>query len=290
MNRRGADPQRKMRRNKFTVFITAIVLLIMVTAGAGLPQESGVVNAESGKEYQAGLELFKERKYTEAVPHFQKAYELDERNTAALFAHGLALNNMKKYMEASDKLKLVLDKSPEHEKALLLYPITLERDSQNEKALAAYDKGIKIKPDNYNFYWGKGRIYLKQKKYKDALININRALELNPDYIKIMFLRAQTLIDLGRTDEGYITANKILAKNPNHARARIIAADYKRKAGKLKEALADYSAAAKNIETKAYAEHYIGVIKQELEEIDIEKEFEARQKQNRLRKRKNQQA
>lgn len=278
-----------MRRNKITEFITTVVILVLVTAGTGMPQEFGVVNEESGKEYQAGLELFKERKYTEAVPHFQKAYELDKRNVAALFAHGLALNNMKKYREASEKLKLVLEKSPEHEKALLLYPITLERDSQNEKALAAYNKGIKIKPGNFNFCWGKGRIYLKQKKYKDALLNFDRALELNPDNIKIMFLRAQTLIDLGRTDEGYSAANKILEKNSNHARARIIAADYKRKTGKLKEALDDYSAAAKNIETKAYAEHYIGVIKQELEEIEIEKEFEARQKQIRLRKRESRQ-
>ena len=70
----------------------------------------------------------------------------------------------------------------------------------------------------------------------------------------------------------------ILKKNKNHARAHVIVGDYKRINGQLEEALREYEIAVKNIETKAYAEHFIKVINQQLEEIEIEKEYEARQK------------
>jgi len=258
---------------------TAVFFVLVAVPPAVAQDNKVVVSEESGAEYRAGLEHFKKREYTEAIPRFAKAYELDGRNIAALFAQGLALNNSGSYAEAAKILKLVLEKDPDHGKALLLYPITLERSEQLDEALAAYDAGIGKKPKDYNFYWGKARVYIRKKDSEKAVAALVKALELQPGNLKMRALLAQTYADLGRMEDAAREARKVLEKDANHARARVVVADYLRMAGKYEEAMEEYTLAARTIETKAYAEHYIEVIKQRLEEIEIEKEWEARQKE-----------
>ena len=290
------------------LFLVVVVSVGMVSA----QDDRDVVSSESGTEYKTGLELYSAGKYGEAIGHFEKAYALDSRNVAAIFAHGLALNKLGKYKEAAVKFGMVLDNDPGHTKALRLYPAALAQTGDTEKTLAAYDRVIAAAPDDYYLYWGEARYLIKLKKYDeavtalhtsieldsqqpevyetlafvcreqkkpgDALSAYDKALALKPGDTKYMYYRAQTLFELGKMEEAFDAATQILEKNKNHARARIITADYKRLKGQYDEALADYAIAAKNIETKAYAEHFIGVIKQTLEEIEIEKEWEASQK------------
>ncbi|MCE5248813.1 tetratricopeptide repeat protein [bacterium] len=253
-------------------FIVCMVLCVFMVQA----QESDVVNKESGTEYKSGLKLYNEGKYSQAIPYFQKAYSLDNRNTAALFAHGLALNKIGKYREAAAQFEKVLEKEPAHEKALKSLAAAYINAGDNEKALSAYDRGISSAPKDSYYYLGKAKILINLKKFGDALPLIQKARELNPQSMEISEALAQTYVELGRMDDAYEIASDILGKDRNHARARVIVADYKRLKGKLGEALEDYRLAAKNIETKAYAEHFIEVINQKLEETEIEKEYEAR--------------
>ncbi len=238
--------------------------------------EEVIVNKESGEEYREGISLLNAKKYSQAVEHFQRAYELDNRNINALFAHGLALSEMKKFREAAVKFQLVLENDSKHEKALKMLPAVLADAGESEKAIAAYDKGIETMPESYFFYWGKAAEYMKLNRFEDAVPLLISAAEKAPQRIEIQEKLAYVYRESGRLDESYSTALSILEKNKNNVHARIIAADYKRLTGKLEEALKDYEVAVKDIETKAYAEHFIEVINQKLEEMEIEKEYRSR--------------
>ncbi len=237
-----------------------------------------VVKKESGEEYREGLNLFNEKNYFQAIARFEKAYQFDERNINALFAHGLALSKLKKYREAAEKFQLILERDPKHVKALKMLPASLANSGETEKALAAYDEGIKAIPESYYFYGGKGTLYIKLKKFEKAIPLLENAVKIDPKRIKMQENLMYAYNESGNLEESYKTALKIIEKNNKHALARLIIADYKRLNGKYNEALKDYELAARNIETKAYAEHFIEVIRQKLEEIEIEKEYEAWQK------------
>ncbi|MFC1528951.1 tetratricopeptide repeat protein [Candidatus Latescibacterota bacterium] len=269
---------------KYTIsslFLVCASLLISLMLLSPLQaQESIVVNEESGIEYRKGLELFKEKSYNEAIGHFEKAYQADGRNINALFAHGLSLSNLKQYDKAVKKYQQVLEKNPKHEKTLKMLPSALSRAGETEKALAAYDRGIDALPENYFFYLGKAVLNHQLNNYNEAIPLLKKALEKAPDRIEILDKLLVSYRKTGNMEEAFKTASMILEKNSNYALARITLADYKRLKGKLEEALKDYEIAAKNLETKAYAEHYIEFIHQQLEEIEIEKEYEARQNQN----------
>ncbi len=258
----------------------AFLLIVLVSILYSFPVitavhavEEVIVNKVSGEEYREGLNLLNAKKYSQAVEYFQSAYELDNRNINALFAHGLALSEMKKFREAAVKFQLVLENDSMHEKALKMLPTVLADAGESEKAIAAYDKGIETMPESYFFYWGKAAEYIKRNRFKDAVPLLISAAEKAPQRIEIQEKLAYVYRESGRLDESYSIALSILEKNKNNVHARIIAADYKRLTGKLDEALMDYEIAAKDIETKAYAEHFIEVINQKLEEMEIEKEY-----------------
>jgi len=246
---------------------------------AGNTQESVAVNKESGTEYRAALDLFNNNKYSEAADHFKRAYELDNRNIDALFAQGFALSKEKKFKTAAEILQ-VLDTDPKHQKALKLLPTTLASAGDTEKALEAYDKGIEEMPDNYFFYFGKAVLHLQNEMYEKAVPLLKNALEKDPQNLSIQEKLMYAYSKMGRSEDSYAIALKILDKDENNAHARIAAADFKRLSGQYKDAIEEYKIAAKNIETKAYAEHFIEVILQKLEEIEIEKEYQERQKNN----------
>ena len=123
-----------------------------------------------------------------------------------------------------------------------------------------------------------GWVQVREETFNDAVKHLSRALELSPGDLNMLNLRARAFKELGQMENAYNDATAILAKNKNHAMARVIAADYLRMNGKLEDAMAEYETAARNIETKAYAEHYIEVIKQKLEEEEIEREYQERLK------------
>ena len=142
------------------------------------------------------------------------------------------------------------------------------------KALPLLNKAITISPSNSRLYENRAYVYLQVKDLKNALENYQSARELTPDNINLRYMIAQVLSDMGRIKEASEAAENVLQLNANHPQAHIIIADYLRLSGKLNEALVHYHSAAKSIDTKAYAEHYIDLIAIEKEEAEAEKEFQ----------------
>jgi len=253
---------------------TALLFLLLFIPESIQGQKNDSVNDESGAAYRTGLELYAQGQYPQAIRSFQEAYRLDERNVSALFAHGLALVKQKKYKDAAAMFEKVLEKEPSHEKALRMLPVTCANAGDNDGALAAYDRGIKAMPGNYSFYLAKARMLIKLKRLNDAIPLVEKAREIEPGRVEIEETLAQAYAEDGRMDEAFGIASRILAKDAGNVRAHVIAGDYMRLKGNLKEAIEHYRIAVKDIETKAYAEHFIEVLEQKIEEKEVEKEYE----------------
>ncbi len=263
-------------KKSLEILIVLLVFLSVLAPVAAFSQEEVAVNADSGNAYRVGLTLFKSGKYSDAAVKFAESYKLDERNINALFAQGMALNKTGKYADAAVLFKQVLEKDPKHEKAHRLLPVALANSGKTDEALKAYNTGIEIFPDNYNLVMGKATMLMKLSKYKEAVPVLEKAASLDKDKVQILEKIIFAYKELGDLDKAYTTAKKVLAKDSTHARALVTVGDYNRVNENYDEALKAYEAASKNIDTKAYAEHYIDVIKQTLEEIEIEKEYQAR--------------
>ena len=60
------------------------------------------------------------------------------------------------------------------------------------EAEEAFDKAIKYDKNNYEAYYLRGCAKINEKKYKDAILDLEKAVELKPDY-------ADAYFNIGRT-------------------------------------------------------------------------------------------
>ena len=255
------------------------VFFALLITGTALGQEETavreevVVNEESGSEYRTGLELYNRAEYDAAIACFQKSFELDGRNINALFAHGLALGKLNRNAEATVLFEQVLSREPNHEKALRILPTVLVAAGDPEGAMKAYDRAIAALPGDYSFYFGKAVILLNSEDYTAAIPLLEKAVSCAPERIEILERLMYTYREAGDREAAFTTAQKILGVDDNQTYARLICADYYREMGQYREALRNYERAARDTETKAYADYYSRVIEQELEEMEIEEEY-----------------
>jgi len=262
-----------------TLMATLLLIGLPSVAAAG---SDIAVSEDSGAEYKAGLASYKSAQYAAALKQFEQAYTLDERNHAALFAQGLALDKLKRYDDASSVLSGLLEKEPTHAKALLLHAVVLERAGKHSDAKAAYMRGLVVNSDDYRLHYGYARVCVALNENESALKSLAKAAELKAPDVNRQYLKAQILAKLGRDREAADLARVILKDRPGHVHAMILLADYLRMENSFEEALALYRKVSETLTTKAYADYYIDVIEQELEEREIEREY-----QERLKKEKN---
>jgi tetratricopeptide (TPR) repeat protein len=91
---------------RFWIFMAAGLFLALVAGWATF-----LVTAQS--EYDAGLQFFGQGKYADAIPHFQKAIELDSRHGQSYLYLGRCYVSMGKYLEAIPPLRTAYSLSPE---------------------------------------------------------------------------------------------------------------------------------------------------------------------------------
>lgn len=262
------------------IAVLALLAGLCCTAVA-FSSDDVVVTESSGNEYRAGLDRYHNADYTASISHFQKAFKLDERNINALFAHGLALSNLNLNEEAADQFELVLDRDPTHKKALTMLLTVLAASDDLTHLLNAYDRGIAAMPDDYSFYYGKAVAYIKNGNHSNALPLLEKAIGLAPGMVELRERLMFTYREIGDRENTARTARNILRIDQNHSSAHLILADYNRESGNYRQALRDYEIAAREFEAKSYADYYIEVINQELEALDIEREYQERMEKRR---------
>ncbi len=71
-------------------------------------------------------------------------------------------------------------------------------DKKWDEALNAFNKAIKINPQNMEAYFYRGNVYDELGDYKTAIVNYNRAIKLNPIYIDAYLYRGFAYNNLGQ--------------------------------------------------------------------------------------------
>lgn len=140
--------------------------------------------------------------YDLALADFQAAADANPKLTFVHFNLGLTYLKKQDYERARDEF--LQDASIEPDLALNydelgdVYSL-LQQDSEAEKN---YRVALRHDPGLVDSYLGLAKIYLRQKKYQQALSALDSASKLGPNRTDVHYLRGQALIHLGRKEEG----------------------------------------------------------------------------------------
>jgi tetratricopeptide (TPR) repeat protein len=130
-----------------------------------------------------GVRLFEEGKYQEAIAEYEKVFDIEKNNTAALFEIGYAYYALKDYDKAIKYSDKVIKQGKDNLlEAYNLKGNTLDDTGKPEKAIKVYEEGIKQFPDQYLLYFNLGISHYRIGEHKEAEAALQQAIGLKVNH------------------------------------------------------------------------------------------------------------
>lgn len=182
----------------------------------------------------------------EAIAELAKAVECDPKDAAVHYNLGSALIDQSKWDEAIAHLTRALALRPDDPRATEALGRALRDKAWAqgdrgglEKALAEFDRAIKLEPKNTSFLWERSRCCFLLGQDDRALADANQILELNPKHTLALLQRALTYCRRRQYDDALADCNNAIELEPKFWWAWAVRGEVHYELHQYEEALAD---------------------------------------------------
>jgi tetratricopeptide (TPR) repeat protein/ribonuclease BN (tRNA processing enzyme) len=157
-------------------------------------------------------------RYEEALECSNKALKINPTYANAWYSKSCALRNLGRYEEALECSNKALKINPTYANALNNKGVLLRRIDKCEEAIECYNEALKINPDDIDALNNKGVLFSKMGRYEEALECYNKALKINSKYELARSNRNVTLRHLGKFDEAQEEEEKLSSEKKKEIR------------------------------------------------------------------------
>lgn len=187
-------------------------------AAAAVPLRRAVelLPAQSRPRFLLGLAQERSGDLTSAAESYEAALRLDPADKETVSHLGSLYLKLKRYPEAESRFRAVLETQPNLPQALLGLAQALDAEKKPEaaEALRAY---LTVKTDDSGARARLIHLLLEQKKYDEALAEVDRADAGSPPTLDSLRSRADIQIAQKKWDDSIVTIQKAIAIAPNDA-------------------------------------------------------------------------
>ena len=148
------------------------------------------------------------------VAHLTKALILKDDFIEARLLRAEALIAMKQFKEALEDINIILLQDAAEENALLLRGKLLAIAEKNDLAEADFKHIISLNPFNEQAFLYLGKLYIQEKRFKEAIELLDEAIEMNPNYAPAYHERGLAKLMNGDKDGSLQDITKALQLNP----------------------------------------------------------------------------
>lgn len=179
------------------------------------------LDPQAESSYVQGLEELKEKKFTEALASFEKAYSRDSEFMAAKYKAAEILYARKDFAQALRLFEEISRKAPFNGFAHYYVAVLQEKYSNCSAAFEAVDLARKnIQKNslilNYELPYIESRCYIKEKKYDQAMVHLKNLLRRYPEKLNLWLLAGLVEQNREHTESSiyYFQKAAQLQKNP----------------------------------------------------------------------------
>ena len=204
--------------NFFQKIICGLAILAAVAFSANAQETPSVSDL-----VKQGVQLNDQGKYAEAIAKYQEALKIEPENTKAnyemafsLFASGKGddgIPYVEKTLKGSDSPSLT---AASYDLLGSIY----DQDKQSEKAIEAYQNGIKIKLDYQRLHFNLGIAYFRNKQFAEAEASAIEAIKLDPKHASSQRLYALVTFHQNKRMNALLGFCSFILLEPEYTRAR----------------------------------------------------------------------
>lgn len=147
---------------------------------------------------------------TKALEYLNKGLQIEEENAEMYLTRAKVYENLGKKDLAEKDLNQILTFAPDNIFARTGLANLKKRNGDLEGSLKDYNQLLSEKPESL-LYNGRADVYLKMKKYKEALADVNKAISIDPKFSQSYVTKAVILFDTAKEKEACASLDKAVA-------------------------------------------------------------------------------
>lgn len=176
------------------------------------------VSLDAEKDYNEGINAFQNKDYSTAIQKFTLAIGLEPNFEKAILNRGQVYLVSEKYNEAiADFEKLTTLSDSASISGFEFLAALYNQKGEREKAIETLGKGISKHSSHAQLYYNRAIFYFQDKKYAEALADLDKANQLKPNDFNILNDRGSTHRMLNNLDKAVIDYKAAILINPNQA-------------------------------------------------------------------------
>lgn len=145
-----------------------------------------------------------------ALEYLNKGLQIEPENAELYLTRSKVYENLGKKDLAEKDLNQILTFDAQNIFARTGLANLKKRNNDFEGSLKDYNLLISEKPESL-LYNGRADVYLKLKKYKEALVDVNKAIAIDPKFSQSYVTKALVLFDSGKEKEACTNLDKAVA-------------------------------------------------------------------------------
>jgi len=162
----------------------------------------GFCFAETEKElFDAGVLLFKQSQYPEAINKFSRLIEIAPGNPDAYKNRGVCYMKQEKYDAAISDFEKARELFPELKGLYSNLGVAWYYKKEYEKAIQQHDIEIGMNPENFIAHFNRALCLVELQRDKEALDALDKALDLKPDFYWALCYRGDLLARTGEIEK-----------------------------------------------------------------------------------------
>jgi tetratricopeptide (TPR) repeat protein len=172
-----------------------------------------------GEAHQRGVDLYKQKKYPEAIVALETAVQSESPGTPT-YKESVVLIGQS-YFVLSQSVKAIpwLEKAPDSNEANYMLGYAYVQTKEENKSEAAFARLFGVNPESAAGHLVAAQMLNKKEFYIEAGAELKKALAMDPKLPETHFLLAELAILAGRLDEAINDLKAELALNPSFSMA-----------------------------------------------------------------------
>jgi TolA-binding protein len=192
----------------FWAFILGVIVPIFFVTGRSLAerqtQTASAAAASREDAYRAnniGVALLEQFKYKEGAAAFRQALQIDSKLILAHINLSIALFNVPDLPGAQREALNATALAPDAPQPYYILGLIAKLQSRPEEAVAAFQRVLKIDPNDVGANINLGQIYSQQRKYPEAVVAFRLAIGLEPYNGTALYNLGQALMRSGQREQ-----------------------------------------------------------------------------------------
>lgn len=181
----------------------------------GMKRLSGFF-ATPQKQINLASDLIQMGQYPRAVQLMLRVLSLESGNKDALNTVAIALQKMKRYEEALEKLQLARKSDPNYFPTYINLAVLLLEMNRPEQAIEPARRAVKIAPENSVSHRLLGMGLVRTGSHSEALISFEESLRLQPDNFECHAAASEAAMSLRQNERAEGHLNKAIALRPEY--------------------------------------------------------------------------